>query len=63
MDKEEVIKHAIKFDASLSIKESWKKNGIEGTEELIKRLYSEVPTLRDYMLETHRELLKENSNG
>ena len=42
-----------------SLNESFKKNGIEGTEQVIKEVYTLCPTLRDKMLEVYYELIDE----
>lgn len=57
--KEEVILWAIKQDAIKHIKEAMARYGIEGTEEKIIDLYKHTPKLRDYLLETYREVIKE----
>jgi len=48
----------IKLDTRLSVLRAMKHFGIEGTEQKIIELYSEMPKLRDVMLEQYYKILK-----
>lgn len=58
MENDEVMKQVIRLDAIQHIKKCWKVNGIEGTEQIIAQVYELMPTLKDHMLNLHRELVK-----
>ena len=55
--QEEVILWALKSDSYNQIKKVMKNCGVEGTEEVIKRAYNAMPTLRAYMLESYKEII------
>jgi len=52
------IEDIVKMDIHLSVLKAMKHFGIEMTEQKIKDLYSEMPTLRDAMLEQYYLILK-----
>lgn len=48
----------VKIDTYKHIKNAIKRYGLEGTEEVIKRIYSHNSKARDYMLKTLYEIWK-----
>ena len=57
------LKDIIKLDAIFEIKKAFKRYGIEGTEQKLKELYRLMPTYRNYMLKTYKEILNEKKNN
>ena len=57
-NQEAMAKEAIRLDTYDHIKKAMKKYGIEGTEDIIKRVYENMPDTRDYLLRLYREILK-----
>ena len=53
---EELANFAIKFDSYNEIKKVIRRCGLEGTEDMIKKVYQNVPGARDYMLKRLYEI-------
>lgn len=60
MDKKELIKKAIKYDAVCQVKKAMKRYGVEGTEEKIKDIYKHNPGIIDYLLKVYKEIITNN---
>lgn len=55
-DFKKVIDYIIKESAVKHIKDSFKRYGIEGTEQKIKEVYSKNIKLKEYMLDIYNKI-------